>query len=452
MMIMKKFLLILFLLNAFLFSCKKEKDSNTTTPTGSGTGTTATTSNGTNTTTGSISGSCSPAGAATGITATVVVNGQMVTYNATPDNNGGFEFKDLPQGSYVISFAPASGYTITNRSVGVMAGKNVDMGSVSITLTPGSLSGTISPAGAASQIRITDDNTHVAFYITPDSKTGIFKSNILLSVGTYTLSATPALGYIAPTSKSITVTTGQNTDAGTIIFTQMPRGIISGTLSPASSVSNVLATLNGSVWLQYKATADANGHFQILDVIPGTYSIAVLPVAVNGFYAPNSKIITVSGAQDTKLGQINLTSTPPPYPASATIDGTALNATHLLQTAYTSSKITMSASLGGFTLNMVLNGVTGPGDYSCNSTSNSTMTLTKVTVSTKLQVDWLTTVSSQAWRSDLSTSGMTVKVTSIDPVTQTITGTFSGTLNPAGNTSGVKTITNGNFVIPYTKS
>ena len=453
---MRNLLLLLLILSTFLFSCKKDKGSETTpatdttskTSTTTGTGTTP--GNDTTATTGSITGTISPAGAATGITAMVGVNGQIVTYNAMPDNNGSFKFTDLPQGSYLVSFTPGSGYAATNKTVVVMAGKNTDLGSVVIPLTPGSISGTVSPVGGASQIIITNDNTHVTFYVTPDANTGIFKSNILLPVGTYTISSTAALGYTAPASKSITVTTGQNTDAGTIVFTPVAKGSISGTISPAGSVANVLATYIGSVSLQYKVIPDANGNFQILNVTPGTYSIAVVPVTGNGFYAPYNKMVAVSGGQDTKLGQIILTQTPPPYPASATIDGTASSASYLLQAAYISSKLSMTASLGGYTLYMTINGVTGPGEYSCNSTSSSTVTLSKVTSTTYLQGDWVTRIITQGWSSTLSDAIVIVKITSIDPVTQTVTGTFSGTLNATPNTTGTKTITSGTFVIPYT--
>ena len=92
-------------------------------------------------TTGSLSGTVSPAGALSKVTAT---DAGGLTFVATPDAAGAFSIKDLQPGSYTLTFAPATGYTApADRSITIVAGQNVGAGTVSVDSDGSIRSGTV---------------------------------------------------------------------------------------------------------------------------------------------------------------------------------------------------------------------------------------------------------------------------------------------------------------------
>jgi hypothetical protein len=78
----------------------------------------------------------------------------------------------------------------------------------------GNITGTISPAGAITQVTAKDAGG-LTFIATPDAKTGVF-THSTLATGQYTLSFTMATGYQPVAAKTITVTAGQTVSAGTV--------------------------------------------------------------------------------------------------------------------------------------------------------------------------------------------------------------------------------------------
>lgn len=82
------------------------------------------------------------------------------------------------------------------------------------TPTTGTITGTVSPARAITQVtaRTTGGLTFIA---TPDASTGAFTTPAL-AAGQYTLSFTMAPGYKSVADKTITVTAGQTASAGTV--------------------------------------------------------------------------------------------------------------------------------------------------------------------------------------------------------------------------------------------
>ncbi|KAA9325902.1 carboxypeptidase regulatory-like domain-containing protein [Hymenobacter busanensis] len=81
--------------------------------------------------------------------------------------------------------------------------------------TTGAVTGVISPVGAISAVTATNAGG-LTFLATPNASTGAF-SLPKLDAGSYTLSFTPANGYKQPAPRSVTVTAGNTTDAGTIV-------------------------------------------------------------------------------------------------------------------------------------------------------------------------------------------------------------------------------------------
>ena len=148
-------------------------------------------------TTGSISGTISPASGGSGTT--VVLNGPT-NKSATADSSGNYSFTGLVNGAYTV-LATKSGYTFTppNQSVSV-SGSAVTGINFSAQAMTGIISGTISPASLGSGATVTlgglavttivDDAGNYSFSGVPDA----------------TINVTPTkLGYaFAPSHQSVT--------------------------------------------------------------------------------------------------------------------------------------------------------------------------------------------------------------------------------------------------------
>jgi hypothetical protein len=308
---------------------------------------------------------------------------------------------------------------------------------------PGSISGMISPAGAATSVSLTSTSGGSTYYATPTG-TGSFLFSFI-APGTYTLNFTAALGYVAPVSPAITVTTAQNTDAGTLVFKAAAPGSISGSVSPAGSVAYVQAVYIGSATLRYTVVPDAGGNFKINNVTPGNYYVTAAPNAGNNLYAPYSRRIAVTEGQYISVGTINLTTTPPPYPFSCTVDGTDGYST-LPGALYSPSKQTLSISttVNGNLVSVNAGDVTGPGNYTCNSNTSSSITYTVPPKISQIPED--NNRPSTIWSTKAGGSG-SITITSIDVVNKTVSGSFSGSLGPSSsNATNMKTITKGAFV------
>jgi hypothetical protein len=109
----------------------------------------------------------------------------------------------------------------------------------------GSIKATVSPAGSASNMRVTQGST--TFEITPDGA-GVFQANNL-TPGDFSVTFTPAMGFQAPAARNVTVTSGNTSDLGTVGLTQ-PGSQLLGTMS---------ANVNGSSWISTIHGATVNG-------------------------------------------------------------------------------------------------------------------------------------------------------------------------------------------------
>ncbi|MXV16640.1 carboxypeptidase-like regulatory domain-containing protein [Hufsiella ginkgonis] len=430
---MKKLLLILLILSVGLSSCKKSRDK--IQPLAAK---------------GSISGVVRPSVSVTGVTASATINGQPVTYNTTIEASGAFKFPEVTEGVYMINFLPTPGYAVSSRSVTVTAGQNTDMGNINFSLAAGGISGTFSPAGLATSMIITytSGSTYTSTFWNSVNSSGVIKAEYL-QVGTYIVSFSDVPGYVTPTSQTITVTNGQTTDLGTIIFQKASAASISGTVTPASAAASITVSrmrflFNGALPAQtYTATPDGSGHFTVAGLDAAYYyDIAVTPVAGNGLNAPNKIRIFLPSGQDVDLGSLEQTTIPPPYPLSYNQDGALINTT-LITGSYAAGKLTLTqaATISGNSNNitLVLNKVTGAGDYPCNGTTGSRITL-QTTYSSSDPLDW---------ESNAPGGDGLIKITAFDQIHQTVSGTFTANL---ARGAIVKKITNGTFVnLHYSK-
>ena len=433
---MKKLFFFLIFLCIGLYSCEK-KDVPTVPATATAVVTTP------EAVKGSLSGTVSPVTAVTGITLHLVTaTGAGTTYSAIANAQGYFSFADLPQGAYMLTFNVTTGYQSISRSATVVGGRNTDIENTFIPIMPGSISGVITPAGAAKLISITSKSGGT--YYGTVTGTGNFQFSSV-APGEYTLSFTATPGYTAPVIPVVTVTTAQNTNVGTLAFKVATPGSISGSVSPAGSVDYVWAIYNGSTVLRYTVVPDASGKFRMSNVTPGTYEIAAIPTTGSNLYAPYDRRFTVTDGQDTFIGNIGLTPTPPPYPFSCAVDGTDGYSTRL-GAVYSPAMQTLSISttINGNLVSIYADGVTGTGDYTCNSTTKSLIRYTVPPKGSGIPEDNLKPYT--IWSTQAGGNG-TIKITAIDEVNKTVSGNFSGLLGPSSsNAKGMKTITKGTFV------
>ena len=93
-------------------------------------------------TTGSLTGTVSPAGSISTVTAT---SAGGLTFPVAPDGSGGFRFEALVPGVYTLSFAPAAGFAApASRSLTVVAGATAAAGTVAVSPYVAVLRGTVS--------------------------------------------------------------------------------------------------------------------------------------------------------------------------------------------------------------------------------------------------------------------------------------------------------------------
>jgi len=150
------------------------------------------------------------------------------------------------------------------------------------TATTGKVEGTISPAGAVSTVTATNAGG-LTFLDAPNPTTGTF-SLADLAPGVYTLSFTPATGYVTPATRSITVVGGQTATAGTVVAAS-DGSIRSGTVSwttdgTAYSTTAVTGQVDADNHTFYFSCASTGTVRDQLDLAlsrsffgPGTYSL-----------------------------------------------------------------------------------------------------------------------------------------------------------------------------------
>ncbi|HYE78220.1 MAG TPA: carboxypeptidase-like regulatory domain-containing protein [bacterium] len=109
----------------------------------------------------------------------------------------------------------------------------------------GSLTGTISPPGSITTVTATSASGET-FHATPDPTTGVFTIPNL-PVGTYTVSFTPASGFAAPPSQTITINARATASMGSVAA-HYPSGTIRGTMTwKANGVSYTTDRITGSI-------------------------------------------------------------------------------------------------------------------------------------------------------------------------------------------------------------
>jgi hypothetical protein len=210
---------------------------------------------------GSITGTVRISGTSTGISGATVSIGVASTTTA---GDGTYTLSDVPAGTYTITVT-ATNYQTHTGSVTVTAGQNTSHPTIYLTLTPGSITGTVMISGTSTAI----SGATVSIGVT---------STTTASNGTYTLSSVPPGTYTITVTKSgyqthtgsVSVSAGQNTSHPTIYLTpEASQAIVSGTAKTAGGTN----VPNGTEITFYLS----GGGSYITTTSGGTYTITVPP-------------------------------------------------------------------------------------------------------------------------------------------------------------------------------
>ncbi len=221
--------------------------------------------------------------------------------------------------------------------------------------------------------------------------------------------------------------------------TNTNKGSLSGTVSPAEAISKITATLAQGG--QKYTIQIINGIFSASELPEGTYTLDYTP---NDFYVkPSSTTLAVTSGKNTEAGAISLKK------KSGTIScyvneqyqcwslkgynsGTLLQIVkYTLGTGIPELDIKMNLT---YDLGITLSPFNGPGTYTCDPSTRSGISYKLIKGALPISIQDTQNPGSSA----------TVVITSVDPVTRTIKGTFTAFLAARPSSSGdARTITNG---------
>lgn len=163
-------------------------------------------------------------------------------------------------------------------------------------LLTGSISGKLSPAGAAASVAAVSEAGNVTANKNPDSSGHFSISG--LQAGLYKIGFATDTAFITPDSVWVKVVAGQDFNMGTVTAIAKnynSLGGISGRISPAKAAAGIAATeISGS--LRYTAIPDTAGNFRIGSMRPGIYTIS--STAAPGFRAPDPVTTLVTAGQN----------------------------------------------------------------------------------------------------------------------------------------------------------
>ncbi|MBF9140039.1 carboxypeptidase regulatory-like domain-containing protein [Hymenobacter properus] len=198
---------------------------------------------------GAVEGTVAPAGSINLVL--LAAPGASSSQAAQPDGNGHFKFDNVNAGNYEVSFRENSGYLPPSpRAVTVTAGTTASVGTIAVSGSTGAVEGTVTPVNSIYLVVLTTPGSTNGPATTPDVN-GYFKFNNV-AAGTYNVSFRENSGYVQPSPRTVTVTTGATASVGTI--TVSPTGPTSaslrGTVSWSRSGTNYnSSTVGGSVSL-----------------------------------------------------------------------------------------------------------------------------------------------------------------------------------------------------------
>ena len=300
------------------------------------------------TTTGSISGTISPAANGNGATITLSQSGTTVA-TTTVGAAGTYSFSSVVNGSYNVTPSNA-GYVFTppSQSVTVNGASSTAVNFVA-SLQSWSIQGSISPPswGTGATVTLTQGSTTVA--TTTVGAAGTYSFGSVVN-GTYTVTPSNA-GYVfTPGSQSVTVNGAGSTAVN--FAASLQSWSIQGSISPPSWGTGATVTLTQGSTTVATTTVDSNGNYSLNGVVNGTYSVT--PTKSGYACTPLSQSVTMNGAPVTG---INFTaSTLPTYSISGMISPAANGSGATVTLSGAASATTTADTSGAFSFSGLANG------------------------------------------------------------------------------------------------
>jgi hypothetical protein len=319
-------------------------------------------------------------------------------------------------------------------------------------INDGSISGKIIPT-PVSEVSLIISNTSNGKKVIVDGYVNINGEFYFpgLPSGSYTLDLSTNSRYMPLDFKAIQVTSGKQTDIGTIVLKPNPdNGNIIGVISPANASSAFIAQcVEPFSSNSYSGVVDsATGNFEITNLPAGKWSISFQ--SNNGFKSRQNSLITINNKQTANIGTITFESAPSVSSISVIANGKNLNM--IGSAKYDGTKLDISGrysrglnnSIGDgiYTLTISLDQVTVPGTYICNSTTSSKITYT--------QNLYGLGAPNGTWASTKEGSDATIIVTNVDLANKSIKGTFTANLGTTTSSRiAIQQLTSGSFTAIY---
>ncbi len=291
-------------------------------------------------TTGSISGTITPA--SSGATVTLSQNGTTVA--TTSVVSGAYSFNSVANGTYTVTPSQTGfAFNPTSQSVTVN-GNSVTVPVFTATAVTYVITGTVSASGNGATMTLSQNGTTVA---TATVVSGGYTFNKIAN-GTYTVTPTEAGYSFSPPSQSVTVNSGPATvplfTATAVTYT------VTGSVSPASgNGATVTLSQNGTT----VATATVvSGGYTFNNIANGTYTVT--PTESGYSFSPPSQSVTVSGGPATVPV---FTATALVYTVTGSVSPASIgNGATVTLTQSGTTVSTATVASGGYTFNNIANG------------------------------------------------------------------------------------------------
>ena len=258
---------------------------------------------------GSISGQALLEGASDHSEIHVFIPG--TSFAAFTDSEGSFTISNVPEGTYDLKASKENYGTISLSEVAVESGKDLNIGSVELASTVGSVSGTVTLEGTSNYAGILvwlRTNAGTAD-VTTTSEAGEY-TFVDIPVGTYDLVAAMP-GYIAQ-KWAVTISAGQNEQELKVLKINSATGKLTGTVT-LDNIDDYTGILVGLAGTQYMAVTGSSGAYTITEIPEGTYTVFMKAEGYKTKHFENIQITagesttldgTLDAAARTKLGSI----------------------------------------------------------------------------------------------------------------------------------------------------
>ncbi|MBD2769658.1 hypothetical protein IC235_17345 [Hymenobacter sp. BT664] len=287
------------------------------------------------------------------------------------------------------------------------------------------LSGQVSPAGSIATVTATDANGK-AITATPN-RNGTY-SFPGLPLGSYTLTFTPAAGYIAPTPASAALVAGGTVVPTTTVVAAPTTATLSGQVDPVGSVTTVTATPSSG--RPTTTTPGSTGAYSLPNLPFGEYTISF--TAAPGYQAITTvfRVTLVVGGTTVPT----VTATLVPTSASYSVNGTTVTPVNINSQVVSGDRVITLENSANVRLTLFLQG--------------QVPTVGRVQLNTAANYAQYNAADQVIYSSRSGNGSSTLDIDAVNTTARTYSGTFrfvAGITNPTPGSPNTRNIANGTF-------